>query len=237
MISTDLLRDKMGAIGIAFAANASGVKDVDPESVILDVIKSGEFPESKASIKLLLSLLLEHGEVFHVERIKGQIGDLSPYETAILGALALKLSDAGDQRWKTICVAALKRLGSNKPKWGPTPDEGFHLKRSGSDDAFKKFGITCPKVEPADLKKVRSKLALIENNIWFRNRVAFGVNMRADAISAVTLANPANASQLKKALHCSTDCAYRNWKDLMQFRGTTIQIKFPSPAPTPKTDT
>lgn len=220
----DILRDKLASIGINFAANMSGQKNCDPELVLIEVLESGEFPESKSLIRFVLALLLLYGNFFHAERIKSAIGTLSPLAVAILGGIALKLTKTGDLRWNTIYETCKTRLGTQPPKWGPVVEDKYAIKNRGTDPEFLQFGITCPVIEPEAMKKIRPISALIEDNTWFRNRALFGTNMRADTITAIQLYHPRTPYSLSKILRCSMDCAYRNWKDLSQLRGKTITI-------------
>jgi len=224
-MSKDLLRDKLCAIGASYALNESGITDIDPENTIIDVVTSGEFPESKQSLRMVLAILQEHGVLFHPERLKAMVKTLQPFAAALLGGLLLKLINTGESKWASVCAECKKRVGLPAPQWSAREEDAFHLKDKGCDLEFKEFGIECPPVEPVEKRKIRTRLALCEGNLWFRNRSIFGANMRTDTLTVIRLHKPKNAHALKQVLRSSTDCAYRNWKSLESFFGQKIEIE------------
>ena len=225
MSKPDPIRDNLAAIGVSFAATGD-TSHIDPERAIIAAITANEFPESKSIVRLIVALLMRHCSLFHVERLKTESTALTPHQLATLGGIAKKVFlKAKDQRWLGLIKGCEKRLGEkNKPKWPPLEEDGFHIKRSGLDPDFLHFGIQIPTLEPADSKKIRPVEFLIESNAWFKHRQIFGVNMRADSITILSLEKVENANRLKKLLGCSTDCAYRNWRDLEHARGKSIRI-------------
>jgi len=95
----DNLSAKWASLGVAFYKDPI---QSSPEEAIIDFIKSGEFPEDKKMIGIVLMWLKSYSSLVHVERLKKMSADLNAFELAILGGIAKKVSSWGDSRWKAI---------------------------------------------------------------------------------------------------------------------------------------
>ena len=210
MEKSDSLRNQWASLGIAF--NYQDSTQYDPESAIISLVCSGEFPEYKKMMGLTLLWLGEYSKFVHVERLKILTKSLSAFELAILGALAKKCVKLGDFRWRTIeRVVTKKNMGIEKFFAG---DVNAVVRMRGIDEDFKCFGIHVTPVLPDDPKKVLAREVIIKKNIWVRNRLLFGSNVRADVATLRTLKRAETGYAAAKILGCSTNAAYRNWKDL-----------------------
>lgn len=209
-MSNDLLRDKWASLGIAFNAPTSIISD--PESALIDFLKSGEFPDDRKMISLILAWLKEYSELIHIERLKTLLNDLGSLELAILGGLARKCMRFGDFRWNTIINYINKR--NTGPLRFDLNESAYLLQKVGEDQEFLEFGLRLAKITEERPEKVVQLKTMIENNRWIRYRILFGVNMRADVATVLALGLANSAYQTAKLLNCSFSSASRNWKDL-----------------------
>ena len=213
--TSDHLRDNWASLGIAFNANAS--EAANPEETIIATIKSGEFPADRKMFSLMQLWLEEFGDLVHVERLKGQIKGLAPFELALMGGIASKCLKKGDTRWKTIVMEVHKKLGKHHPKFDHGDDETY-LKIKGVDEDFAAFGVRVVPLVASDRKKLLRRDEIIKNNPWLKNRLLMGANLRADFITVFTLGLARNAYQAAKFLNCSLNASYRNWHALEEAR-------------------
>lgn len=215
-MNNDYIRDQWASLGIAFNFNAETISD--PESALIAFLKSGEFPEDKKIISLILAWLKENSNLVHIERLKTLIDDLGSFELAILGAIALKSRNFGDFRWKTI-IDFVKKRNTGKPIFNINESE-YLISKKGEDPEFKEFGIKISLIEPERAEKIIELKKIIEKNKWIRHRILFGVNLRADIATVKVLNLASTAYQASKVLKCSFNAASRNWNDLLNVNFT-----------------
>lgn len=208
----DLIRDAWESLGIAFAANASGVRHADPERALLDTLK--EFHQDRKMLKLVLAWLNSYGSLVHVERVKALSSKLSMIELAWLGGLAEKQIAQGDLRWRSISQMVKQRIGKPSPHFQIEALDEYLLQRFGVDAQFKEFGLHISNVDPADSKKIRPFEFGVKMNLWLRMRALFGTSWRADMATVLVLNLAENPYQAEKLLGCAKETAYRNWKSL-----------------------
>lgn len=96
----DLLKDMWASLGIAF----SGLRSINanPEDAIIACIQSGEFPDDKKMMSLMLLWISEYSSLVRIECLKILMKSLGPFEAALLGGIALKALKWGDGRWDAI---------------------------------------------------------------------------------------------------------------------------------------
>lgn len=211
MKDKDSLRNSWASLGIAFNSNDEKTC-ADPETAIIELICSGEFPEDKKMMGLALLWLEHFSKLVHVERLKILTKNLGAFETALLGAIARKCVAFGDFRWRMIEKNALAK-NTGRPKFAIGDSETF-IKMRGLDEDFAAFGIRVGPVRPDDPKKLLNRQTVIKRNIWLRNRLLFGSNVRADVATLKLLNRAQTGYAAAKILGCSPNAAYRNWKDL-----------------------
>lgn len=209
MKRTDLLRDQWASLGVAFAAGKS--VECDPESALINLVSSREFPEDKKMISIALAWLKEYSTLVHIEKLKQPAAGLDKDAAAILGALALKCIKFGDHRWKTIERISIEILRGQK---SVIRDPDAFLKRHGLDEDFLKFGISVTPILAENSKKLLARAKVFKMNSWLRHRLLFGTNLRADIATAKYLKITDTAYGAAKILGCSMNAAYRNWKAL-----------------------
>lgn len=215
---SDPLCNQWSSLGVAFYKGEGEFKNVNPEQTIIDTIKSGEFPSDKKMFGLMLLWISKYHDLIHVERLKSYIKKLSPFELAVLAAISKKILDQGDFRFKAIIKEAQRIFGKNKPSFSNGDDELF-ISIKGTDEDFLEFGIRVAPMLADDPKKLLKREYIIKNNVWLKNRLLFGTNLRADFITVFTLELAGNAYQAARILNCSLNASYRNWKDIAEARG------------------
>jgi hypothetical protein len=208
--SSDQIRDAWENLGIAFAINESQVKNADPECTLLASLK--ELQEDRKLLKLILAWLAVYGDLVHVERIKALAAELSNTELAWLGGLSSH--QGNDRRWNSVTEFVKKRLGRHVLRFQPSQLDLLQAERVGADERFQSFGITIPVFEAAESKKIRPRSKTQECCLWFRMRMLFGTNWRADVATLMLLGNAKTSYQAAQYLGCSAEAAYRNWNSL-----------------------
>ena len=217
---SDPIRDAWESLGIAFAANQTGMKHADPERTLLLTLH--EFQDQRKMLKLLLAWLKEYGDLVHVERLKSLAVDITAHELAWLGGLSSHRVEDGDLRWKSIIQMIKERLGSPSPHFTTSKLDELQAKRVGIDKHFQQFGLILPLVEPTDAKKLTPFSITVQNNLWLRLRALFGTNWRADTATILVLGKAKNPYQAERILGCAKETAYRNWKALKEAGAETL---------------
>jgi hypothetical protein len=210
-MNSDLLRDKWQSIGVAFNAPSNIVSD--PESALICFLESKEFPDERKMICLILAWLKDHSNLVHIERLKSLIEPLGSFELAVLGGLSEKCIQYGDFRWRTI-IKYVNKKNTGSPQF-QTGDSDYLISKNGPDLEFGKFGLLISKIEADKPEKIIERAKIINANTWIRNRILFGVNMRADVATVIILKLASSAYQTSKVLKCSFNAASRNWNDLV----------------------
>ena len=209
-MSSDLLRDQWASLGVAFNVKTDIVSD--PESALFSFLESGEFPEDRKMIGLILAWLKEYSNLVHIERLKNLIKPLGSLELAILGGIAAKCIKFGDYRWKTI-INYIKERNTGRIRFD-IGDSAFLINKNGEDQEFKEFGLSLWQIDEDKSEKIVELKLMLEGNRWIRYRTLFGVNMRADVATVMVLKLAGSAYQTAKFLNCSFNSASRNWNDL-----------------------
>lgn len=207
MTSSDLLRDQWSSLGIAFASKSANL--VDPETALIGFAKSHEFPRDRKMMGLILLWLNEFSKLVHVERLRLMANDLLPDEVAVLGGIANKCVANGDLRFGTLVTLAKTTGGGHA-----LADTDSYLEMKGVDSEFNEVGIRVGLVAPSKAAKLMPRERIIRSNLWLKNRLLFGSNVRADIATVKSLKLAGTGYAAAKLLRCSPNAAYRNWKDL-----------------------
>lgn len=199
------------SLGVTFFAESTEIP-TSPEEGIIAFVRSGEFPKDKTMMPLVLGWLKEYSRLVHVERLRNLSDDLSDFEMAVLGVLAKKCVGQKDLRWGTIVKKAKEKIDGKKFVDG---DSDTFLAVKGSDPDFAEFGL---KMAPMNIENVEKKLRprnfLVKNNVWIKNRILFGANVRADIATIRELRLAETAYRASQIAACSTKAAYNSWADL-----------------------
>jgi hypothetical protein len=221
MNNQDRLAHDWASLGVAFNTGEGIYKNASPEQTIINTIKSGEFPADKKIFGLMLLWMEEYHEFIHVEQLKSLCKNLSPFELAILAALSKKILNHGDLRFKAIITYSKKKFGKHTPHF-KEGDDKLLLSLKGFDEDFNEFNIKVVPLKRDEKKKLLKREHILKNNVWLKNRLLFGANLRADFITVFTLGLAQNAYQAAKFLNCSMNASYRNWRDIVEARGIGI---------------
>jgi hypothetical protein len=212
---TDPLKNMWAALGVSFVNYEREESFGDPERAILALVQSGDFPKDRKMMTLALLWLSEYSEFVHIERLKTLSASLNMFELSILGAMALKCENWGDHRWRSLLTAVRNRLGKKAFEFS-SADSKSVLNRLGVDPEFSVFGIKIAPVDMAHQKKIRLRNWILKNNLWLKNRLLFGTNLRADMATVLQLNLAQTAYKASKILMCSANAAYRNWNALKE---------------------
>jgi hypothetical protein len=163
------------------------------------------------ALKLCIGALSEHSNLIHPEMLFKFIND-KEHDLNVLGALLTKLQD---RRFSKI-INHCKKAHYKSAKPSKVLQLSAKIGQANFDPVFKSFSIKISEVDAIDTKKIATVEKLTKGNIYFKNRLLFGCNWRADIISCIQngLTNP---SEIKKRLNCSYETAHRVFSDYTQF--------------------
>ena len=210
---------KWGSLGIAFDG-ASNIA-ADPESLIIDSLE--HFPEDRKLVSLVFAWLKSYSSLIHVERLKSMT-KLIPAESARwLGGLASFCTEF-DRRWASL---QKKCLSDKKPKRQDLGEfDALQIERLGEDPYFAQAGLKIPTISWEDKeRKLFTREHIINNHFWFRLRVLFGANWRADVAWELVRDSEQTPYQVAKRLGCNMETAYRNWKALNEADALSLFAK------------
>ncbi len=208
-----LHRDTLLSLGFAIEGKQPK-QSSDPEAGILDLLPS--FFEDRKLFRLLLAWLQITSELIHIERLNTLARKLEPRLEVILGSVALKLV-ARDRRWKLIYESMRKSLPRIKAGLMAVPEgynDAFLVAKEGLDQEFAQFGVKMAKITPEDSKKILVLRGILAGNAWLRLRALMGSNFRADVAYLYVSERARGPADAARALGCSRDAAYRNWRSL-----------------------
>lgn len=185
-------------------------KNLFPEECLLEITTL--LLKDPKALKLCVGALIQHRNLIHPEMLSKLI-DYKEADLNVLGALLTKLND---RRFTKIIIHCKKaQFKSEKPS--KILKLSAQIGQSILDPDFKMFGIEISKFDDIDLKKITSLDRLTKGNIYFKNRLLFGCNWRADIISCIQMGLK-NPSQIKRRLNCSYETAHRVFSDYSKFR-------------------
>jgi hypothetical protein len=168
------------------------------------------------ALVLLNGAIQNHKDLLHPEMLlkclqRGSV-DLN-----VIGALLSKTQDRRFAKVVEFCRASKCK--------SPVPSRilalAARIGQSTYDADFKSFGIKITELPQGDEKKITSSRRLLRGSVFFKNRVLFGCNWRADIISCIGLGF-ANPSEIKRRLHCSYETAHRVFNDYTLFQQAIV---------------
>lgn len=213
MSSRDLVLDSFESIGISI----SGESPIQyaPEDAVMLFLNDFRPERGLKKLSLIVLWLRHHRNLLRVERLKSLAKKLNDEQTIILKAIANKMINLGDQRWKSILA-----LKSELVNYVISPSQFIDLK--GYDEDFKQVGVSVIPFEERTTKKLRKSIYAIKNNTWIRNRMKYGSNLRADIITILELGLAKTAYEASKILGCSLNASYKNWNEIMFLKDHNI---------------
>jgi hypothetical protein len=217
MENLNSIYEKLGGLGVAFYERTKN-KNVDPEKTIICALSF--FDEDRKILNLVSTLIQELHSFIHVERLKALSKGLKPIDQARLGALS-EYHGQYDSRFRTFS----KFLFENKSEenfFGISKVDQLRIERekyknSNYHPVGINFGVSFLQddLKPNPKKFLNSK-NILKNNIWFRMRLLFGTNWRADVATVMLQGLASSSYQAQKILGCSNETSYRNWNALRE---------------------
>jgi len=207
-VTTDTLLKGLGC-------NMTGESQVElfPEECLSEL--STRVLQDLKALLLINAAIQNHKEWLHPEMLlkclQGGNADLN-----VIGALLSKTQDRRFAKAIEFCRASKQK--SKQPS--RILSLAARIGQSSYDPDFKIFGIKIAVITPGDDRKITSPSRLLRGSLFFKNRVLYGCNWRADIISCMNLGF-ANPSEIKKRLHCSYETAHRVFNDYTLFKQAT----------------
>lgn len=159
-------------------------------------------------LKLFLS---HHHEFIRIDALINAEKSLTPIGRTTLSALAAFCAkELKDKRFKKIKKYSLKTplsLNSNE-----------YIESVGAEPHLLERGIIVREINTQDEKKIHSDQWLLKSNVWFKNRLLFGLGVRADAFSALQTNHIKTYYELSKILGSSLFSARKNFQDFYKIK-------------------
>lgn len=203
--STDALLNGLGC-----NMTAKAPKDLLPEEC-LSLLSTRVLEDPKALI-LLNAAIQTNKSLLHPEMLLKCLKEFEEANLKVIGALLTKTED---RRFAKV-ISHCKSSKQKPKKPAPVLSLAARIGQTKFDKDFKKFGIKIAELPIVDSRKISSPVRLLRHNLFFKNRVLFGCNWRADIISCIEL-GIANPSDIKRRLSCSYETAHRIFNDYQMF--------------------
>ncbi|MDO9183007.1 MAG: hypothetical protein Q7U04_11395 [Bacteriovorax sp.] len=196
------------SLGLTF--DSKPVYTTQPERGLIELLNKDEFIGNYMYGMLKLFFQQNH-ELIRVDVLikDGQL--LKEIGRATLSALcAYCAKELKDKRFGKISKYSLKiPLYLNSKEY---------VESVGSEQYLFARGIIVRDIKAQDIKKIRSIEWLYQNNIWFKNRLIFGLGVRADAFSALEIKKIKTYYELSKILNSSLSSARKNYQDFYKIK-------------------
>lgn len=213
-VSTDSLLS-----GIGCNMTEEGPSGMLPEDCLAELSKRA-LSDPKI-VALMIGALVAHKDLFHPEMLLKCLHEKS-VDSNVLGAL---LSKTRDRRFKKT-IAHCRRLRRESSPPSRILLLAVEIGQAPVDAEFESFGLKITELTPADGRKIMSQDRLVRKNLFFRNRLLFGCNWRADIVSCLQ-SGFTNPTQVKKRLQCSYETAHRVFSDYMALQRATPGHRVP----------
>ncbi len=164
----------------------------------------------------MLKLFLKHNhEALRIDILTKLEKKLTPMGKATLSALsAYCTKDLKDKRFKKI-----RKYNLHEPIFFNSLE---YVNAVGSEPYLIDRGIIVRTIPIQDEKKIRPSNWLLKNNVWFKNRLLFGLGVRADAFSALQTNQIKTYYELSKFINSSLFSARENYRDFMKIKEITL---------------
>jgi hypothetical protein len=184
--------------------------DLSPENGLISLLNKDEFI-GNYMYGMLKLFLKHHHSGLRIDLLVQNEKKLSPMGRATLSALANFCSkDLKDSRFKKI-----KKFKLNETLFINTQE---YVDSVGAEPYLLERGIVVRVIPIQNEKKIRPAMWLLKNNIWFRNRLIFGLGVRADAFSVLQTGTVKTYYELSKILGSSLFSARKNFQDFMKLK-------------------
>jgi hypothetical protein len=206
----------LSSMGLTF--DEAPTFNIGPEAGLIRLLNKDEFIGNY--MYGMLKLFLKHNhEYLRVDILTKLENKLTPMGRATLSALsAYCTKDLEDKRFKKIKKKALQEsvfLNTQE-----------YVDSVGAEPFLIDRGVIVRIIPIQDDKKIRSTKWLLQNNVWFKNRLLFGLGVRADAFSALQTNHIKTYYELSKTLNSSLFSARKNFYDFYKIREIDLSIVF-----------
>lgn len=199
-----------GSLGIAYRLKERSLSS--PEKIIIKTCNYSRFAIDKKHYSLMRLWLKHYNDLISTESLKKHIPELGYQGLVILYGISTECIIWGNRKWTIVkeeCEKMLKDIPPGKI------EEDFFLKEKGIDPLYKEINARIAKIEIENEKKLSPRSTVLTNP-WLRNRLLFGVNLRSDIFTLVTLNQVKTAYQASKYLRYSLNSCYKNWNDIKE---------------------
>lgn len=198
----------LSSLGLTF--DESPTFKISPEAGLIHLLNREEFIGNY--MYGMLKLFLKHNhEYLRIDILTKLEKKLTPMGRATLSALSAYCSkDLKDKRFKKI-----KKHNLHEPIFFNSLE---YINSVGSEPYLADRGIVVRTIPIQEEKKIRSSKWLLKNNVWFKNRLLFGLGVRADAFSALQTNQIKTYYELSKVIESSLYSARVNFKDFMKIK-------------------
>lgn len=211
MRQSDLLNQAFN-IGMAFYGQILPVKEqLIPEEVIIQIVREIVREKDLKLLSILVLWMNNFRGYVRAELMKKLSYSLHINTLAVLGGVIQK-SCIKDHRWDILIKHIAKHTKNNRFSLNPRETN------CEADLEMLGFGVDVRKVSSADEKKIMQEDWVIKNNIWIRNRLFLGTNLRADVRTVIQYNLVETPYRCRQLLSCSQKAAYDNWNSLMRYQ-------------------
>ncbi len=198
----------LASLGLAFDEIPSFL--VAPEVGLIQLLNRDEFIGNY--LYGMLKLFLKHyHQYLRIDLLILLEKKLTPIGSATLSALASYcLKELKDKRFKKI-----KKHKLVKPIFLNTQE---YVDLRGAEPYLSFQGIIVRAISVQDEKKMKSLEWPLKNNIWFKNRLIFGLGVRADAFTVLQTNQVKTYYELSKIISSSLYSARKNFLDFMKIK-------------------
>ena len=189
---------------------------VQPEAGLIQLLNREVFIGNYmyGMLKLFLS---HHHEFIRIDVLLNAEKSLTPIGRATLSALAAFCTkELKDKRFQKI-----KKYNLKTPLFLNSKE---YVESVGAETYLFDRGIIIREIKTQDEKKIQTGQWLLKSNVWFKNRLLFGLGVRADAFSALQTNHIKTYYELSKILSSSLYSARKNFQDFHKIREIDSRI-------------
>jgi hypothetical protein len=193
-----------------------------PEDILIASCNYDSIKENKTFISHLLMWVADYNKLIHVDLIKKKFQNLTPLGVVILWRVIKEIQDHEfDSRWNVIlkmCEQSMNDNDLSNLSLSRDSKRGF----KGEDSHLSTLGVYSIPLTPTHKKKIYKRERVLGSNIWLRNRVLFGTNLRADIFTIIENEICSSPYQCSKYLDISLKTAYQHWNSIKEFQSLEI---------------
>jgi hypothetical protein len=207
----------LSSLGLTF--DEAPIFNIGPEAGLIHLLDRENFIGNYMYGMLKLFLKYNH-EYLRVDLLLQLEKKLTPIGRTTLSALAAYCSkDLNDKRFKKI-----KKYKLHEPIFLNSQE---YVDSVGAEPFLIDRGIVIKTIPIQNEKKTRPSSWILKNNVWFKNRLLFGLGVRADAFSALQTNHIKTYYELSKILGASLFSARKNYLDFKKINEISSAI-FPT---------